>query len=116
MRITDKEAIRLLKRANSPDLEGHVATYPEEERDGQSDLDIVLYELDYLVDMYENGGTVYSEDLEGALKIMEDTHNGKSIPLLLPEFEFKYAPQEVINAKSIVQEYKRLKKLLKEYS
>ena len=116
MRITDKEAIRLLKRANSPDLEGHVATYPEEERDGQSDLDIVLYELDYLVDMYENGGTVYSEDLEDALKVLKDTHNGKSIPVILPEFKFMYHPNDIDKAKNVVNEYKRLKRLLKEYS
>lgn len=116
MKITDKDALHLLKRANSPDLTDHVETYPEEERGDLSDMDIVLDEIQYLVDLYEDSGNVYFDSLDAAKIIMSETQNGKTPgPILISTFKFKYTRKEILEAKDIVDEYKRLKRIVKDY-
>ena len=116
MEIKDKDALRLLRRADSPDLTDHVLAYPEEEREDLSDMDIVLDELQYLVEMYEDTGNVYGDSLVEAKVVMSETQNGKSPgPMFVPSFEFKYTNKDIMTAKAIVDEYKRLKKLVKEF-
>lgn len=116
MELTDKEALWLLKRANSPDLTDHVLSYPEDEREGLSDVDIVIDEIQYLIELYEDTGNVYGDGLADAKVVMSETKNGKSYgPVFLPSFEFKYTKKDIENAKTIVDEYKRLKKIIKEY-
>lgn len=115
MVITDPEAIKVLRRANSDVIYEMVYTYPDDEIDDQSDLDIVLDEISYLVWKYEDDGTLQYEDLQYSNQILKDTNNGKSNKVLLPSFDFKYSESDIANAKETVAEYKRLKKILKEY-
>ena len=115
MVITDKDALKLLGRANSETLWEYVEAYPEHELDGISELDFVMDELEYLVFMYEDDGTIHFDNLRYSKKVLKDTDNGRSMPVSLPDFEFKYTKQEIQEAKDTVNEYRRLKRILKEY-
>lgn len=42
MIITDKEVLKMLKKLNSYDVEESLLSYPEDERDGRSDMEIFL--------------------------------------------------------------------------
>ena len=114
MKITDPEVKRLLKRANSVDLDERVYSFPEEERGIQTDMDIFIDELAYLIDLYDSDGTIFSEDLETARGIMKATDNGKVMPLYPDSLLPRYRKYEVDNARDTINEYRRLKRLLKE--
>ena len=120
MLLTDKEAIRLMNRARSADLWEQVESFPEDERDERTDLEVVLDELEYLISMYEEDSTTYSDDLRNAKTILKETENGKVMPVLhdgfdISTFRVKYSDGDIEWARNTVNEYKRLKKLLKEY-
>ena len=114
-KITDAKAKGILKRARCYDLEYNIETYPEDERDGKTDLDIVRDELDYLVELYEEDGTLLSEDLDLSREILRETKNGKTIPIYVYadglKFVPKYSKWQIENARSTVNEYRRLKRL-----
>ena len=114
MKITDPKVKKLMKRANSIDLDERVYSFPEEERDGLTDMDIFIDELAYLVDLYDSDGTIFSEDLETAREIMKATDNGKSMPLYPDSLLPRYCKYEVDNARDTINEYRRLTRLLKE--
>lgn len=111
MKLTDKEAKKILKRANCYDLEYNIETYPEDERDGKTDLEILRDELDYLVDLYDDDGNIYSEDLEIAREILRETKNGKVMPCYGDTLIPKYYKSQVSSARRTVNEYRRLKRL-----
>ena len=115
MTITDKDALKILKRANSDTLWEYVESFPEDEFEGTSELDFVMEELEYLTFMYEDEGTIHYDNLQYSIKVLKDTDNGRSMPVSLPDFKFRYTEQEVQDAKETVAEYRRLKKILKEY-
>ena len=117
MKLTDKEAIKLRKKANCCDLDDNISTMPQDEfeESGRSELQFVQDEIEYLVDMYEEDGTIYSEDLEQAQEILRATKNGKQMPLYADSLLPRYRPWEVENAKSTVSEYRRLKRLQKTF-
>ena len=111
MKITDKEAIKILRRAQSMDLDEYVSTYPEDERDGKTDIEIVRGELDYLVELYEEDGTIFSEDLEISLAILRETKRGKIIPINVYTLKPVYTKSRIESCKRTVNEYRRLKRL-----
>lgn len=114
MKVTDPTVKRLLNRANSEDLWAHIDAYPDDEIEDNTELDIFTDELEYLIWLYEEDGNVFYDNLQAAKSILKETHNGTSMPILLPEFKEKYTEQEVKEAKDTVNEYRRLKRLLKE--
>lgn len=115
MKLTNKEAIALRKKAKCCDLDENISTMPQDEFDdsGRSELQFVQDEIEYLIDMYEEDGTIYSEDLEIAREILRETKNGKEMPL--DSLRPRYRPWQVENAKSTVSEYRRLKRLQKSF-
>lgn len=113
MKIKDKAALAIIKRARSGDLKDHIESYPEDERDGKTDLEIVRDEIDYLVYMYEEGGTIFSNDLDEAREILRETCNGK-YNKITDDFNLKYTDWDIKRSRATVNEYKRLKRLLKE--
>ena len=114
MKITDPAVLKILKRANSEELWEYVDSYPEDERDDKTDMELVMDELEYLLWMYEEEGSIQYDNLELSKKIMKDTDNGKSVPVDVPSFRLKYSPNEIGDARATVNEYRRLKKLIKE--
>ena len=113
MKLTDKEAKRQLKIAKSTELDERVFTFPENERDGKSDIEILRDEAEYLLELFEEGGTIFSDDLEYARDILRETKNGKEFPML-PDGRIhpSYTPMKVQNAKEIINEYRRIKNLV----
>lgn len=115
MTITDKNVLRLLNHANSQALQSHIDAYPDDEVDedeGMTEYNIFVGELEYLIWLYEEEGNVFYDDLKIARNILKETENGKLIPIL-HDFTFKYYPEDIQDAKDVVNEYKRLKSLLR---
>lgn len=118
MRITDKEVKKLLKQANSSELSGNVASYPEDEIDGRTDMEIFTDELAYLVGLYEDEGTCSSEELEQARNFIRETKNGKVIPCWhtippTPKYTVTELKLKFDDARKIINEYNRLVKMMK---
>lgn len=113
MILKDKTAIKLLRRAKCSELDESIRTYPDDERGDKTDLEILRDEISYLIEMYEEGGTRLSEDLEEARDILRETRNGK-YNKLTSDFKLVYSEFDIKRARSTVNEYKRLKSLVKE--
>lgn len=115
MKITDKEVLKELRTVNCSDLEENIKTFPEEEQDGQSEMQILANECCYLVEMYQEDGTLYSEDLEEAREFIKETKNGKSFPLDPNDLKRSLARGQIRyqQAKNTVNEYNRLLSLKK---
>ena len=114
MKVTDPKVKRLLARANSEALWSHIDAYPDDEIEGLTEMGVFIDELEYLIWLYEEDGNVFYDDLQLSETILKETHNGTTMPVILPEFKFKYSKQEVEDAKETVNEYRRLKRILKE--
>lgn len=111
MKITDPYVLRQLKLANSSELTELVETYPDDERDGRSDMDILFGETQWLIYKYECDDYGQYWDLNEARKILRETKNGKEMPLVTWNFIPKYQPWKIQACKNIVNEYRRLKSL-----
>lgn len=85
---------------------------PEDERDGRSDLQILADEVSYRLSLYTEGGTCAGEEYEEAVQLLKE-----KIPCwnTIPHIP-KYTPIQLENktkeAKSVVNEYKRLVSLM----
>lgn len=108
MKITDKAVLSELKKVRSVELENNLDSFPEEERDGKSDMEIFCDEVYYLIDMYIEPGTRQYNDLKWAREIMKKTKRGTVIPVDI-NFNPKYSKCDVDLASEITNEVKRLK-------
>ena len=113
MKITDQEVIKIMKRARLYEVEESVYTYPENERDGRSDMQVLADEASYYLSLYEEDGTAHSDDLAWAKEVLSRTRYGKVMPLYMPSMTPVYRPSDIQNAKDCVNEYNRLKRLVK---
>jgi hypothetical protein len=115
MEFTNKEALRQLKFANSSELNGMIHDYPEDEREGRTDLEMLKNEVDYLLDKYHSSETVQNDELREARKILRLTRNG--IPFeanwRTGELKAKYTKGEIQQAHDTVNEFRRLENLEK---
>ena len=117
MIITDKEVLKELKRVRCMDLEESIETLPEDEVNGRSDKRVLQDELEYLLSLYDEGGTCHSEDLERARDLIKETRGGK-IPCYntfppTPKYSPVRLKMELEKARNTVNEYNRLKSLQK---
>lgn len=112
MKITDKEALRQLKIVNSYELEETIRDYPEDERDGRSDMQFLADEVSYRLSLYTEGGTCTGEDYEESKEILRETDYGKRILLNPYTLKPKYSPSRIQSAKDSVNEYRRLRSLM----
>lgn len=116
MLIQDKDVKRWLKIANCTELTESMETFPENERDGKSDLQILADEVSYRLSLYTEGGTCTGEEYEEAVQLLKEVRGGK-IPCwnTIPPTP-KYTPIQLENktkeAKAVVNEYKRLVSLM----
>lgn len=108
MKITDKAILNELKKVRSDELEERIAEYPEDERDGKSDMEIFCDEIYYLIDMYIEPGTRQYNNLKWAREIMKKTKRGTVIPVDI-NVNPKYSQCDVDLASKITNEVKRLK-------
>lgn len=108
LKITDKAVLSELKKVRSNELEENLETFPEDERDGKSDMEIFCDEVYYLIDMYIEPGTRQYNNLKWAREIMKKTKRGTVIPVDM-NFNPKYSKCDVDLASEITNEVKRLK-------
>lgn len=113
MKFTDEKAKKIFNRIKCDEVSESIETFQEEERDGRTDLEIINEEVDYFLEMFEEDGTVFSEELENAKAVMKETENGKYIPLRLYDLKPKYAKWEVEACKRTISEYRQLKRISK---
>lgn len=110
MKIKDKQVLKWLKSIGCLELDERIADYPEDERDGRSDIQFFADELSYALDNYNEDGHCWHEDLEQSRELLRKTKNGKCIPLdpktLKPKYG--YRPSDIASAKNTVNEYRRM--------
>ena len=99
MKLTDKEAIKALKRANILELSEMLDSYPESDVDGRSDWEMIANEAGWLLDSYRSGDTARSDDLQEAREFIRNYQKG------LIQRRYCYT---IDNARSTVNEYNRL--------
>ena len=113
MILKDALALKELKRVRSCDLEDDIADYPENERDGRSDLEILADEVSYILSCSQEYGHARADDLEAAKDILRRTNYGHAVPMNAKTLKPIYQPFEVQAAKERVNEYNRLKSCMK---
>jgi hypothetical protein len=115
MIITDKKVLKMLKKLDSYEVEESLLSYPEDERDGRSDMEMLLDEAEYFYELYSDDGSQHYNDLKDARRLLRETDHGKCIPIdIYNGFKPKYGyyPSDIEYAKRIVNEYNRLKRLV----
>lgn len=113
MKLTDKEAIKTLKRVRVWDLEQMVEDYPEDERDGRSDWDMIANEAGWLLDALNEDGNANHDALLEAREIIRDTKNGTVFHGLLTSTQLKTQMHRVQDARDFINMYNRLTRFVK---
>lgn len=113
MKITDKEVLKELNRARSGELWCRMEDFPEDEIDGRSEMQMLADELSWLIENFEESGCCLKEDLDEAREILQETKNGKAIPLWKDSLKPMYSQSRIQSCRDTVNEYKRLKNLMK---
>ncbi len=108
MKLTDKEAIKELKRVRILELDEMIHDYPEDEVDGRSDWDMIANEAGWLLELFLEGDTSHADDLRDAREILSRTSYGKTMPLNPRTLKPIYSKTDVQCAKDTVNEYNRL--------
>lgn len=113
MKITDTEVKKMLKQVRSSMLSEMLDLYPEDERDGRADIQMLADELSYLISCIHEDGHIYKEDAEKADEILKATKNGKVMPLHKDTLTPVYNEHEVRWARETINENRRLENLQK---
>lgn len=115
MKITDEWVKKELKRICNQYLIGSIDEYPDDERDGRSDIEVFADEVSYMVSLYHEGEHDWNYDLKEARQLLRETKGGKVTPISALTFKPKpgYEPCMIEWAKTIVREYGMLERELK---
>lgn len=112
MKITDKEVLKELKRARSGELWESLDSYPEDERDDRTDMQMLADECSYILSCFDEDGHALHDDLQEAKEIMRETKNGKTIPLWRESLTPVYSKSRIETARASINEHRRLKSLM----
>lgn len=112
MKLTDKEAIKALKKVRVWDLDDMISDYPEDERDGRSDWEMIANEAGWLLDSFREYEHANHEALEEAKELIRRTKNGKTFPGLLTSVQLKRMENEVYSSRELVNMVKRLERFV----
>ena len=112
MKLTDKEAIKALKKVRIWDLEDMISDYPEDERDGRSDWEMIANEAGWLLDGFREDGHANREALEEAKDLIRATNNGKVFPGLLTSVQVQSYQIMVRDARDLINMVKRLERFV----
>lgn len=115
MKVTDPKVKKIIKSLKCDEVKESIRSYPEEERDGKTDIEILRDEVAYYLEMYEEEGTRLGDDLEEANVIKRRTKNFKCTPYHISPvcFEPVYPEWRIQAAKRTIEEYNQLKRLTK---
>lgn len=108
MKLTDTEAIKALKKVRCGDLEQMIEDYPEDERDGRTDWEMIANEAGWLLDGFHDYDHANHEALEDAKECIRRTQNGKVMPLSVVTLKPVYQPYEVRDARDLINMVNRL--------
>ena len=108
MKLTDVEAIKALRKVRCYDLEMMIADYPEDERDGRTDWDMIANEAGWLLDAFNEDENANHEALLEARQIIRDTKNGTVFPGLLTSAQVKSWGIRVQDARDLINMVNRL--------
>lgn len=99
MKLTDKEAIKALRRANICELEDMLADFPESDVDGRTDWEMIANEAGWLLDSFNSyGETANAEALQEARDVISEKH--------------LYKEYEIQGARRLINEYNRLSRFV----
>lgn len=113
MKFTDKRALKIVRSIKCYEVKESIESYPEEERDGKTDLDIILSELEYFAYMFEEVDGAFKGDLDESREILRRTSNGKSLLINASTFKPVWSRARIDSAKNTVSEYRQIKRLIK---
>lgn len=113
MKITDEAILKELKRVRSYELNESVESYPDDERDGRTDEQVVADELSYILSGFNEEGNALYDDLTESRRILRETKNGKVMPLYQSTLTPLYSKSRIQSCKACVNEYNRLKSFMK---
>lgn len=115
MKLTDEKAIKMLRRARLIEVEESLDCYPEDERDGRSDMQMLADEAGYVYSCYLEDGHCFKDDLDDSREKLRETKYGKVIPVNPTTFKplHGYYPSDIQCAKDCVNEFKRTESLVK---
>ena len=113
MKLTDAEAIKALRKVRCYDLEMMLADYPEDERDGRTDWDMIANEAGWLLDAFNEEENANHEALEEAKDIIRQTKNGTVFPGLLTSVQLKSWEIRVQDARDLINMVNRLTRFVK---
>ena len=108
MKLTDVEAIKALRKVRCYDLEMMLSDYPEDERDGRTDWDMIANEAGWLLDAFNEYENANHEALQEARQILRDTKNGTVFPGLLTSTQVKSWQIRVQDARDLINMVNRL--------
>ena len=110
MKLTNREAIKALKKARCLQLEEMIEEYPQKEVGRRSDWDMIANEAGWLLSMYHEDETAYSDDLRDAQHLLSRIryapNEGKD------EWGRPYKDYEIQQARDMVNEYRRLSRFV----
>lgn len=112
MKLTDKGAIDALRKVRIYDLERMLDDYPEDERDGRTDWDMIANEAGWLLDGFREDGHANREALEEAKDLIRETKNGTVFPGLLTSIQLKSWEIKVKDARDLINMVKRLERFV----
>ena len=108
MKLTDAEAIKALRRVRCHDLEMMLDDYPEDERDGRTDWEMIANEAGWLLDGFRSDDHANHEALEEAKTLIRQTRNGKVFPGPLTYVQLRSWRYRVQDARDLINMVKRL--------
>lgn len=110
MILHDQEMVKTLKRVNILELQEMIDEYPEEERAGRSDWEVLANEAGYLLSLYHEYDTVHYDDLRESRAILNKVRKRKMSADDLTKTLWRTIT--VQSARESVNEYNRLKRLV----
>ena len=113
MKLTDENAIKALKKLRCYDLEMMIADYPENERDGRSDWDMIANEAGWLLDGFRDPEHANNEALQEAKELIRKTKNGTVFPGLVTSVQLESWRILVQDARDLVNMVKRLERFVR---
>lgn len=113
VKLTDPEAIKALRKVRIYDLEQMIDDYPEDERDGRTDWDMIANEAGWLLDGFREDGHANREALEEAKDLVRQTQNGKVFPGLLTSIQLQSWRIKVQDARDLINMVNRLERFVK---
>lgn len=110
MKITDRKLKALVSRIKCAELKTSILSFPEAERDGKTDKQIIIDEVDYFKELFEEEGNMFNDDLERSRALLRETKNGKEFPTIDPK-EISMYMIAVWEAQRTVSEYRQIRRI-----